>query len=91
MTSLTTGLAQTFNAPVRFRPAPPTLQNKLQARPDGLFAFAGLWDRWKDPGGKVIESCTILTTQANALLKDMHSRMPVILSPDAYDLWLDPV
>jgi putative SOS response-associated peptidase YedK len=31
----------------------------------GLFAFAGLWDRWKDPGGKVIESCTILTTQAN--------------------------
>ncbi len=57
---------------------------------DGLFAFAGLWDRWKDPGGKVIESCTILTTQANALLKDMHHRMPVILSPDAYDLWLDP-
>jgi putative SOS response-associated peptidase YedK len=57
---------------------------------DGLFAFAGLWDRWKDPGGKIIESCTILTTQANALLKDIHDRMPVILSPDAYDLWLDP-
>jgi putative SOS response-associated peptidase YedK len=57
---------------------------------DGLFAFAGLWDRWKDPGGKVIESCTILTTEANPLLKDIHDRMPVVLSPDDYDLWLDP-
>jgi len=57
---------------------------------DGLFAFAGLWDRWKDPAGKVLESCTILTTEANALLKDIHDRMPVILSPDDYDSWLDP-
>jgi putative SOS response-associated peptidase YedK len=57
---------------------------------DGLFAFAGLWDRWKDPDGKVIESCTILTTEANALLQDIHDRMPVILQPDDYDLWLDP-
>lgn len=57
---------------------------------DGLFAFAGLWDRWKNPEGKVIESCTILTTQANALLKDIHSRMPVILCPEDYDLWLNP-
>ena len=55
-----------------------------------LFAFAGLWETWKDPAGKVIHSCTILTTEANALLKDMHHRMPVILSPDDYDLWLDP-
>ena len=57
---------------------------------DGLFAFAGLWDRWKDPSGKVIESCTVLTTKANALLKDIHDRMPVILDRDDYDLWLDP-
>jgi putative SOS response-associated peptidase YedK len=57
---------------------------------DGLFAFAGLWDRWKGPDGKPIESCTILTTEANSLLKDIHDRMPVILSPDDYDLWLDP-
>lgn len=56
----------------------------------GLFAFAGLWETWKDPAGKVIHSCTILTTEANALLKPMHHRMPVILSPDDYDLWLDP-
>jgi putative SOS response-associated peptidase YedK len=57
---------------------------------DGLFAFAGLWDRWKDPDGKPIESCTILTTDANGLLKDIHTRMPVILNRDDYDLWLDP-
>jgi putative SOS response-associated peptidase YedK len=57
---------------------------------NGLFAFAGLWDRWKDPAGKVIESCTILTTEANALLKDIHDRMPVILHAEDYDRWLDP-
>jgi putative SOS response-associated peptidase YedK len=57
---------------------------------DGLFAFAGLWDRWKDPAGNVIESCTILTTESNALLKEIHNRMPVILQPEDYDLWLDP-
>ncbi|HEY1527873.1 MAG TPA: SOS response-associated peptidase [Candidatus Angelobacter sp.] len=57
---------------------------------DGLFAFAGLWDRWKSPDGKPIESCTILTTDANSLLKDIHNRMPVILNRDHYDLWLDP-
>ena len=57
---------------------------------DGLFAFAGLWDRWKDPAGKVIESCTILTTEANPLLKDIHDRMPVIIAKDDYNLWLDP-
>jgi|SRR5882724_1060880 len=57
---------------------------------DGLFAFAGLWDRWKGPNNTMIESCTILTTDANALLKDIHDRMPVIIEKDAYDLWLDP-
>ena len=57
---------------------------------DGLFAFAALWDRWKDSTGKPVESCTILTTDANALLRDIHDRMPVILKPEDYDLWLDP-
>jgi putative SOS response-associated peptidase YedK len=56
----------------------------------GLFAFAGLWDKWQDRAGRVIESCTILTTEANALLKPIHDRMPVILGPDDYDRWLDP-
>ena len=55
-----------------------------------LFAFAGLWDRWKDPSGKVLETCSILTTTPNAVTTAVHDRMPVILDPDAYDLWLDP-
>ena len=55
-----------------------------------LFAFAGLWDRWRSPEGNVVESSTILTTTPNRLLADIHDRMPVILSPDDYDLWLDP-
>jgi putative SOS response-associated peptidase YedK len=55
-----------------------------------LFAFAGLWDRWKSLQGEVVESCTIITTTPNPLLADIHDRMPVILSPDDYDLWLDP-
>ncbi len=55
-----------------------------------LFAFAGLWDSWKNPQGERIESCTILTTTANELVADIHDRMPVIVTPDKYDLWLDP-
>jgi putative SOS response-associated peptidase YedK len=55
-----------------------------------LFAFAGLWDRWKDPGGQWIKSCSILTTTANTSTSSVHDRMPVILDPDSYDLWLDP-
>ena len=57
---------------------------------DSLFAFAGLGDRWKDASGQVVETCSILTTTPNALLADAHDRMPVILSPEHYDLWLDP-
>jgi putative SOS response-associated peptidase YedK len=55
---------------------------------DSLFAFAGIWDRWKSPTGQVIESCSILTTTPNELLTDVHSRMPVILPPRHYDVWL---
>jgi putative SOS response-associated peptidase YedK len=57
---------------------------------ESIFAFAGLWDRWKDPDGNLIESCSILTTSPNELLAGVHDRMPVILPPDDYDLWLDP-
>jgi putative SOS response-associated peptidase YedK len=57
---------------------------------DSLFAFAGLWDRWRDPSGTVIESCSILTTTPNSLLAEVHDRMPVILRRDNYNLWLDP-
>lgn len=55
-----------------------------------LFAFAGLWDRWKDPSGTWIKSCSILTTAPNAVTSAVHDRMPVILDPSNYDLWLDP-
>jgi putative SOS response-associated peptidase YedK len=55
-----------------------------------LFAFAGLWDRWKDPTGQWVKSCSILTTTPNAVTSAVHDRMPVILDPDAYDVWLDP-
>src|SRR5271157_236442 len=55
-----------------------------------LFAFAGLWDRWKDASGQVVGSCSILTTTPNTLLADVHDRMPVILRAEDYDQWLDP-
>ena len=54
------------------------------------FAFAGLWEHWQDPKGEAINSCTILTTEANELLQQIHERMPVILNPKDYDMWLDP-
>ena len=56
----------------------------------GLFAFAGLWDGWKDSNGNWVRTCSILTTISNALTSAVHNRMPVILDPDSYDLWLDP-
>lgn len=54
------------------------------------FAFAGLWEHWKGPDGGVIDSCTHLTTEPNELVRPLHNRMPVILKPEHYDLWLDP-
>lgn len=55
-----------------------------------LFAFAGLWECWRDPAGQYIESFTILTTKPNSPVADVHDRMPVIVNRDDYDLWLDP-
>jgi putative SOS response-associated peptidase YedK len=53
------------------------------------FAFAGLWEHW-ERNGSVIESCTILTTDANELVSPIHNRMPVILDPADFDEWLSP-
>lgn len=59
-------------------------------RIDGApFAFAGLWDSWSSDAGPV-ESCTIITTQPNDLVRPLHDRMPAILDPSHFDLWLDP-
>jgi putative SOS response-associated peptidase YedK len=55
-----------------------------------LFAFAGIWDRWKDLSGNWMKTCSILTTMPNAVTSAVHDRMPVILDPEGYDLWLDP-
>ncbi len=54
------------------------------------FGFAGLWESWKGDGEGEVRTCTILTTEPNALLGGIHNRMPVIVAPDAYDVWLDP-
>jgi putative SOS response-associated peptidase YedK len=60
----------------------------IRRKDDRPFPFAGLWDRWRksDPP---IESCTIITTSANALLSELHERMPVILSEADAQVWLD--
>ena len=55
-----------------------------------LFAFAALWDGWKDASGNWVTTCSILTTTPNTVTSPVHDRMPVILHPDSYDLWLDP-
>jgi putative SOS response-associated peptidase YedK len=74
----------------------------IHRRDGGPLAFAGLWDSWISkaskqsrggPGSREplrIESCTIVTTAANATLAPLHDRMPVILSPGDYARWLDP-
>jgi putative SOS response-associated peptidase YedK len=64
------------------------------------FAFAGLWEHWQGPADSpgpgesgqrlVIQSCTLLTTTPNDLIRPLHNRMPVIVHPADYDLWLDP-
>lgn len=60
-------------------------------RKDGEpIAFAGLWEWWKSPEGEEVESCTILTTEANEFMSKIHDRMPVILDTKKWDFWLDP-
>lgn len=58
-----------------------TLDRLIDEQP---FAFAGLWEQWHD-----VRSCALLTSSANELMRPLHDRMPVILSPNAYDVWLD--
>ena len=53
------------------------------------FAFAGLWESWRDPQGDTVRSCTIVTTEANELLRPIHERMPVILPRELEEFWLD--
>jgi putative SOS response-associated peptidase YedK len=54
------------------------------------FAFAGLWDSWKDPEGQQVRTCTIITTEPNELMASIHNRMPAILPQQGIEEWLDP-
>ncbi|MGI9464524.1 MAG: SOS response-associated peptidase, partial [Aestuariivirgaceae bacterium] len=60
------------------------------ARPDNrVFAFAGLWDHWMSADGSEIETAAIITTAANETLKPIHHRMPVVIDPPDFGVWLD--
>jgi putative SOS response-associated peptidase YedK len=61
----------------------------IRRRDQRVFAFAGLWERWEREG-EVLETCSIVTTDANALVAPIHDRMPVILEKESYEEWLDP-
>jgi putative SOS response-associated peptidase YedK len=61
----------------------------IRRRDRALFAFGGLWDRWRR-GNTALESCAILTTRANELVVPIHDRMPLIVPPSSYGSWLDP-
>lgn len=62
----------------------------IHFRDDCPFAFAGLWESWEGPDHSMLETCTIITTEPNELIKPIHNRMPVILPPEAYATWLNP-
>ena len=61
---------------------------RIAMRDSLAFAFAGIWETWCAPSGKKIETCAILTTVATPALTQIHHRMPVILDPGSYDLWM---
>jgi len=60
----------------------------IHLRDEPVMGFAGLSDIWNNPEGERIESCTIITTAANAVIKPLHDRMPLIIAPDDYGVWL---
>ena len=63
----------------------------LIRRTDGApFGMAGLWEEWRGKDHETLESCTIIVTDANALVRELHDRMPVILAREDYAAWLDP-
>jgi putative SOS response-associated peptidase YedK len=63
----------------------------LLRRPDrGIFAFAALWETWSSADGSEIDTVALLNTTANGVISAIHERSPVILPPEAFDLWLDP-
>ena len=61
---------------------------RITLDPEQPFSFAGLWEKW-ERDDRIVESCTIIVTEANVLTRDIHDRMPVILDPADYGAWLD--
>jgi putative SOS response-associated peptidase YedK len=61
----------------------------IKREDEDLIAFAGLWEHWQGADGSEIESAVILTTEANATVSPLHNRMPVIIDPEQFDVWLD--
>ncbi len=72
------------------RPVKPRQPYCFEVNGGELFAFAGLWEGWRDASGNWLKTCSILTTTPNAVTSAIHDRMPVILASSDYDLWLDP-
>ena len=64
------------------------IPNYIFLKAKKVFGFAGLWSTWKDPKGKVIDSCTIITTEANDHIQPIHNRMPAILKKEDHAFWL---
>ncbi|MCE9615493.1 MAG: SOS response-associated peptidase [Lentisphaerae bacterium] len=62
----------------------------FQMKDEQPFAMAGLWERWQSPRDELVDSCTILTTTPNDVVKPYHHRMPVILAPQDFKSWMDP-
>lgn len=62
----------------------------VRLRDGAAFGFAGVWDRWRGPDGAALESCAILTTDANDLIRPIHDRMPAIVPRNAHEAWLEP-
>ena len=62
---------------------------RIQMKSGRPFAIAGLWEHWISTDGSEIESCTLLTTDPNDLLRPVHNRMPVLVDPADFDIWLD--
>ncbi len=62
---------------------------RIMLKNEELYSYAGLWDIWRDPDGEIINSFTIITTEANGLVRELHDRMPVLLHKDDEYKWLD--
>ncbi|WP_405117841.1 SOS response-associated peptidase [Paenibacillus sp. FSL H8-0317] len=61
---------------------------RILMKDNSIFSLAGLYDTWTDPDGNKLSTCTIITTEPNSLMEDIHNRMPVILRPEDEAEWL---